>query len=249
MLDIDKKKITEIVGENYVSAAVLFRFGIKFFDYSEKTLVQVCAEKGLEVSHVIRSLESISKAKNPDITLEVFPVDLIIEYLKHAHFLFVKEQLPFIAALIDNLSASEPAYKSIEDDLKLLFPLFVEDFIQHIYEEEDSLFHYIMSLFKATKGGYHPSKLFLEMEKHSIQAFAVHHEAHDDEVAGIRRITGNYRVEKNTPLHVRVLYSELQAFEKALLTHARVENNILFPKALSLEQEVKAILAEKSKLN
>ena len=249
MLDIDKKKITEIVGDNYVSAAVLYRFGIKFFDYSEKTLVQVCRERGLEVSHVIRSLESISKSSNPDITLELFPVDLIIEYLKHTHFLFVKEQLPFIAILIDNLSSREPAYKSIETDLKLLFPLFVEDFIQHIYEEEDSLFHYIMSLFKATKGSYHPSKLFLEMEKNSIQAFASHHEAHDDEMAGIRCITDNYLMEKNTPLHVRVLYSELQAFEKALLTHAGVENNILFPKALSLEQEVKAILGEKSKWN
>jgi regulator of cell morphogenesis and NO signaling len=41
----------------------------------------------------------------------------------------------------------------------------------------------------------------------------------------------------------------LKAFEKSLITHARIENDILFPKAMMLENQVKKMLAEKIQYN
>jgi regulator of cell morphogenesis and NO signaling len=41
----------------------------------------------------------------------------------------------------------------------------------------------------------------------------------------------------------------LKEFEKSLITHARIENEILFPKAMSLENKVKKALEEISKWN
>jgi regulator of cell morphogenesis and NO signaling len=77
---INNKKITDIVGENYVFASVLYYFGIRFYDYSEKTLEQVCEEKGLNIQAVITSLESVCEEKeNMDITLFSYPIDLIID--------------------------------------------------------------------------------------------------------------------------------------------------------------------------
>jgi regulator of cell morphogenesis and NO signaling len=48
---------------------------------------------------------------------------------------------------------------------------------------------------------------------------------------------------------VKVLYKELQEFERNLSTHARIENEILFPKAMALENKVKQFFFERSKLN
>ncbi len=87
------------------------------------------------------------------------------------------------------------------------------------------------------------------MEQHSLQKYAVEHEEHDDEMRGIRKITNNYHCHNQDPLHIRVVYAELQAFEKELITHARVENEILFPKALILEQEVKRAIRSKINFN
>ena len=236
--------------QDNVRAYVLYYMGIKFYEYSELTLDQVCKEKGLKVEQVIEELENPGENfKEANLPLISYPIDLIIEYLKHAHFLFVKHKLPYIARLVESFKANHEAYALVEKDLKVLFPLFLEDFIHHIYEEEDTLFSYIKLLERASKGKYNPSKLYFKMERNSLQRFAMEHEAHDDEMEGIRKITQDYFLAPNAPLHVRVIYSELIAFEKTLQIHARIENEILFPKALALESEVKKIFTERVKFN
>jgi regulator of cell morphogenesis and NO signaling len=246
---LKNKRISELVDQNYVHAYVLFYFGIRFEDYSELTLEQVCEQRKLKVDQVIRELECPTHLQEADLPLVSYPIDLIIEYLKHSHFLFIKHKLPYIARLVESFKANHDDYLSIERDLKIVFPLFVEDFIQHIYEEEDTLFNFIQALERAAKGKYVPTKLYWQMEKNAVQRFAMDHEAHDDEMKGIRNITKDYNLSAKCPLHIKVLYNELKAFEKSLITHARIENDILFPKAMMLENQVKKMLAEKIQYN
>ncbi|MBT1687228.1 iron-sulfur cluster repair di-iron protein [Dawidia soli] len=242
-------RISDLVDQNYVHAYVLFYFGIRFYEYSELTLAQVCQKQGLRVEQVIRELESPTHLREADLPLVSYPIDLIIEYLKHSHFLFVKHKLPYIARLVESFKAHHEDYLAVERDLKFVFPLFVEDFIEHIYEEEDTLFHYILTLERASKGTHVAPKLYYLLEKNSVQKFAMEHDAHDDEMEGIRKITRDYAVTKDTPLHIKVMYNELRDFEKSLITHARIENDILFPKAMAIEGRVKKLFFDKIKYN
>jgi regulator of cell morphogenesis and NO signaling len=241
--------IHELVDKNYVHGYVLFYLGIRFYEYSELTLGQACERRGLRVDQVIRELESPTHLREADLPLVSYPIDLIIEYLKHSHFLFIKHKLPYIGRLVESFKAQHDDYLQVERDLKMVFPLFVEDFIEHIYEEEDTLFHYILALEKASKGNFSPGKLFYMMEKNSVQKFAMEHQAHDDEMEGIRKITKDYRLLDRAPLHVKVIYNELKAFEKSLITHARIENEILFPKAMAIESKVKKCFFDLAKSN
>ena len=248
-LALKDTRISELVDNNYVHAYVLFYFGIRFYEYSELTLDQVCKQRGLRVEQVVRELESPTHLREADLPLVSYPIDLIIEYLKHSHFLFVKHKLPYIARLIESFKANHEEYSAVERDLKLVFPLFVEDFIQHIYEEEDTFFRFIQTLERSVKGKFSPTKLYYLLEKNSVQKFAVDHDTHDDEMEGIRRITRDYLITSETPLHIKVLYNELKAFEKSLITHARIENEILFPKAMALEAKVKKAFQDKVRFN
>ena len=154
-----------------------------------------------------------------------------------------------MAGLVQAFQTNHDRYSPIERDLKVVFPLFVEDFIHHIYEEEDTLFTYIRALERAAKGQYNPTRLFYMLEKSSLHKFASEHESHDDEMLGIRKITNNYSAEATTPLHVRVMYNELKSFEQSLIVHARIENEILFPKAMALESKVRNLYFERTKCN
>jgi regulator of cell morphogenesis and NO signaling len=248
-ISLKHKRIAQLVEENYVHAYTLYYFGIRFDEFSELTLLQACEQKGLNVDQVVRELESPTHLKEADLPLISYPIDLIIEYLKHSHYLFIKHKLPYIARLVETFKANHPDYQSIERDLKIILPLFVDDFIRHIYEEEDTLFSYIKALERASKGQYIPTRLYQLMERFSIQKFAVEHEAHDDEMTGIRRITNDYTLVPGTPLQVKIIYNELREFEKSLITHARIENEILFPKAMILETKVKQAFFERIRLN
>lgn len=248
-LTLKDTRIAELVDQNYVHAYVLYYFGIRFYEHSSLTLEQVCQQRGLKVEQVIREMESPSYLREADLPLVSYPIDLIVEYLKHSHFLFIKHKLPYIARLVESFKANHPDYNAVERDLKIVFPLFVEDFIEHIYEEEDTLFSFIQEMERAAKLNYITTKLYYLLEKNSVHKFAMEHEAHDDEMEGIRNITRDYRLELTAPLHVKVLYNELKALESSLVTHARIENEILFPKAMALETKIKLAFAEKIKLN
>ena len=231
-------------------ASILHHFGIHFYDYSEKTLHQVCEDKGISMDTLVNGLESAINPEEPeDVALVGYPVELVIEYLKHAHYLFVKTKLPYIASLVTDLPNMSGEFEDIIKDLKFVFPLFVEDFIHHIHEEEDNLFNYVMLLKKVPSSKYNPSQVYYEMEKYSIQQHAINHDIHDDEMKGIRNITNDYSLDTNAPLHIQVIYAELQSFEKSLTKHARIEDEIFFPKALVLEREAKNILQQRVRFN
>ncbi len=242
------RRIAELVDDNYAYAAVLYYFGIKFYDFDQATLAQACRERGLKVEQVIAGLESVyEQSSERPLLLANYPIDLVIAYLKHTHFVFIKERLPYLSKLIHNLQDTDQ--DEVVKDLRFIFPLFVEDLIHHIYQEEDELFSYILALHQACREPNLSSRVYYDLEKHAIQDFAVHHSADDDDMEGIRNIVHNYDTRRASSLHLRVVYAELQQFERDLKVHASVENEILFPKALTLEKQVKKTLREKVGLN
>ena len=237
-----QKTLAQLVDENFVYASVLFHFGIPFFDLPHLSLQETCRLYGVSESRMMKMLEQTVRDRNAskEAGLLQYPAGLIIAYLQHAHHIFIKQRLPYLGQLIGNLDDRCGAAPDLVQDLKFVFPLFAEDFIHHIYEEEDTLFTYIRSLedFKEGKGSR--SQMYYQLEQYSIQDFAVEHLVEDDEMAGIRRITQGYALQPEHGQLLRVVYQELQAFEHELTVHARVENEILFPKALTLECQARA---------
>lgn len=254
------ENISDLVSKNYVYAAVLHYFGIDFYNHSHQTLAQTCIEKGIDATILIKQLESaVSKERNSTSTssksatqnIAHYPVQLVIDYLKHSHRVFMRRSLPYMSKLVADCDSNdfENHYKSIIEDLKIAFPLFAEDFIHHIFEEEDSLFDYISLLDNAFYDKIPMTQVFYPMQEHSISRFLRQHQQDDDEMKGIRELTDNYQITTKTPLLIKVLYSELKDFEEELQLHAEIENRILLPKALKLEMNLKQTIKEKSKFN
>lgn len=237
--------IGSIVQQHYANAFVLYSLGIDFFEVEEKTLKQVCIERNLDISYLLHLLQEPHEQVQPDIRkLKKASVEGILSYLKHQHLVFLQKKIPFVAHLIEKLSKSDATYTQLITDLQLMFPLFAEDFIHHIHEEEDTFFYYISALLKNS-----PQKLYELQQKYSIQSFALAHDTHDDEMQGIRQLTKNYQLPLAASLHLKVVYWYLEDLEKQLQMHAYIENEILFPKALVLENKVKSEWIEQSKWN
>ncbi|MFN5170310.1 MAG: iron-sulfur cluster repair di-iron protein [Cyclobacteriaceae bacterium] len=240
---LQHQSLHQLVNDDHNRAYVLHYLGIPFCDHWDRTLAQACQPLGIRPEQVEMEWRQPRFGwQQRDVQLAGLPLDLIIQYLKHTHTIFVKHKLPYIGHLVDKFRAQHPDYDTIEKDMKVLYPLFREDFIHHIYEEEDTLFSYIQELNHVARHRAPAARLYFKLERYSLQQLALDHEVHDDEMAGIRKITNNYCLTGGAPLHVKVLYSELQQFETALQNHARVENEILFPHAMTLESQVRARL-------
>ncbi len=245
------RTITDIVEHNYVYAYALYHSGIRFYEHTDdtpdNTLEQVCRGRGLNMAQVVQSLQQVGHPQDTQpVALENLPIGLVIEYLRHAHAVFIKRKLPYMAHLVETLRQESFACTR---DLQIIFPLFVEDFILHIHEEEDTFFRYVDLLRQARQRQISPGRIFFDLEKHSVQLFAIEHETHDDEMTGIREITNQYTLPDGHTPHLKVVFAELKAFEQDLTIHARIENEILFPKALVLEKEVKDMVRQTAQWN
>lgn len=245
-----KRTITDLVSENHVRASALYYLGVKFYDYKLETLQEVCTKMGLDAKSVISSLELVvDENVSTQTQLKAYPAELVTEYLKHAHYLFVKKRLPYIAQLIDGIKDVNFRYQSLSRDLKSIFPMFVEDFIHHIHEEEDTMFSYVDRLSKFLNDEKPTSEIYYLMEKFSVKEFAMDHEVHENEMEGFRKFTNDYQYCEEADLHIKVLFTELKRFETDLMIHAKIENEILFPKAMELERLAKLRFSDFSKLN
>jgi regulator of cell morphogenesis and NO signaling len=248
-LHIKERKIGDLLKENFSYGCALYYLGIHFYQYDDRTLEEVCREKGLDVNQVVKKLKTVAgPAEDVDPSLFALPIDLVVEYLKQEHHRFVKTRLSYISSLINSIEVIGNPQPQLVEDLKFVFPIFVEDFIHHVYEEEDTLFDYILQLNQALDSHHNHPVLYFRMEDNALQEYAVHHEMHEDEMAGIRKITNQYDT-SNKCLLLHVIFKELKAFEQELLLHAKIENEILFPKSLMLEKRVKAMIEKRINLN
>lgn len=246
---IQKRSIEDLVQENYVFAGVLHYFGISFYEYEQQSLEEVCRKFRVNPSQLINELEVWAWRKEPSQEeLYLHPIEVLVEYLKNKHHFFLRHELPFLSNIIDGVKLPS-RYAGLLADLRLMFPLFVDDFIHHIHEEENTVFNRIKTLQELEKNSFRLEEAIKILGQPSIAGLAHEHDAHDDEMEGIRKLTNGYHLEGNAPTAIKVLYHEMQNFEKELIIHARIENELLFPKAIQLEKEVKQRIIHTIKLN
>ncbi|MGB3617869.1 MAG: hemerythrin domain-containing protein [Catalinimonas sp.] len=234
-----------LVAERPARAAALHQQGIPFQQHREQTLADVCRHRGLELAGVRKRLGRHRRHQTRhDLMWLGCPLDVIVGYLRHTHRHYLSERLPFLQQLLKNTPAHHFADPAVGHDLKLIFPLFADDFIHHIHEEEDVLFSYATRLQRAVDGQIRPGTaawalLCRDLNRYSIQHFAVEHADDDDDMAGIYALTDGYTLRPGDDLTVRVIYDELRDFGEDLTRHAVIENQIVFPYALQLEQQVR----------
>lgn len=247
--DFEKALVGDLVSENYVFASVLHYFGISFYQYPNESLEIVCKKHKVHSSQLIFELESWAQRKEPT-TEELYlnPIEVLVAYLKKKHYYFVRQELPFLSNIISGI-VPEPHFAALMADLRIMFPLFVEDFIHHIHEEESRLFKRIELLQDIEENRFSLTDAITIIERDPIHMLADQHEIHDDEMEGIRRLTSDYSLEPDAPLTMKVLFHELQNFEQELRVHAKIEDELLFPKAVELEREALRQIKKKTRKN
>ena len=247
--NLGDKKVFDLVSDDFRYAKALDSFGIDFFHHYNSTLKDICLENNLDKNSLVGYRISMDESFDLDLeTLKSSPINLVIEHLKHNHSYFIKNTLPYIKNLISSLSKEDKKYEFF-NDLKFIFQLFYEDFVDHILEEEKYIFTYIQNLYHLDDNVKNHAKIFFEMKSISLKDIAEEHLNEDSEMSGIRGLTKNYSIKNIKNLHLKVIFQELKEFDNELEVHSNIENHILFPRALELQEKVSDDIRNLSFLN
>lgn len=247
--NLGNKKVFDLVSDDFRYAKALDSFGIDFYRHYNSKIEDICLENNLDKDSLFGYRISMDESFDLDFnTLKSSPINLVIEYLKHNHSYFIKNKLPYIKNLISSLSV-EDKNDELFNDLKFIFPLFYEDFVEHILEEEKYIFTYIQNLYHLDGNVKNHAKIFFEMKNISLKDIAEEHINEDSEMSGIRGLTKNYSYKNIKNLHLKVIFQELKDFDNELEVHSNIENNILFPRALELQEKISDDIRNLSFLN
>jgi len=231
------EKIAEIVSQNSLLATALKRFDLPAsadtLDDETWSKVGVDSKFLLDIIWAFDNPRTFESNKFME-----YPIPIILDYLQKTHQYYIDQRLSEIELSIFNIQKkcndeSESLYWQM---VQLLFNAWRRHLLLHVEQEETTLFPYVAKLQQAS-----------ESKKPVDDAFTIAHFMHQHEddsvesglkemVLAIKNRLGDI---SEMPLSVKILITQLDAFERDLWVHGMIEDEVLVPKAQQLESEVR----------
>lgn len=237
-MNISKDSIIgDLVAHDYRAAAVFKKNKIDFCCNGNRSIEDACDKKGLNADQLVKDLQEVSVAKgDSQIDYTSWPLDLLADYVEKKHHRYVREKaqeiMPFLTKIVRVHGDRHPELHEVLD----LFTASVEDLLEHMDKEEGILFPHIRNMVDAKSKGSSVSAPFGTVQN-PIKVMMAEHDNEGERFRKIADLTDNYTVPADGCTTYRVTFSMLSEYEDDLHLHIHLENNILFPKSIELEEQ------------
>lgn len=226
-----------------VSIPVLQRLKIDYCCHGDQSVQQACNAAGMtadELMHLIEKEPAAGDVRSWDGVTLTEVVRFVID-THHAYTRQSLETLQWMAAKVrDRHGAHHPELAT----LARLVAEATDDLIPHMMKEEQILFPYIEQIEEAQTNGTDAPTPFFGTARNPVRMMMAEHETVGEKLAEMRSITEDYTLPEGACTTFTAYFNLLQDLERDLHNHIHLENNILFPRAIALEDEApKAVRA------
>jgi regulator of cell morphogenesis and NO signaling len=229
--------LKELVTQNFQTAAVFEKYSLDFCCRGGKTIDEACKEKGIDVLTVLNELSTIEHTGGSiSSSFKEMQPDMQCNYIVDTHHAYVSKMIPVLYAHTQKVAAVHGANHPEVIAIAKHFETVAIELQQHMKKEEQMLFPFIKALHAAVKKNEPIIHAPFGTVQNPIRMMEAEHQNAGDEMFEIRSLSSNYTPPADGCTTYRITYQELQDFERDLHEHVHLENNILFPAAVRLEQ-------------
>lgn len=230
--------IGEIVKVNYKTAQTFEAHNIDFCCGGGISLNEACKKAGINTNELIPKLEAMVQLPDADSKyIDGLELDELIDYILKRHHTYVLENMPFIQKKLQKLCDVHGENHPELYEIRQLFDGAVENLSAHMQKEENILFPHIKKMVNFKKEN-RKSDLISEKVLEPIHQMELEHSIEGERFASLVKLTNNYTCPADGCGTYQVTFKSLQDFELDLHRHIHLENNILFKKAVKLEEEL-----------
>ena len=225
----------EIVARDFRASAIFDRYGLDYCCGGTRTLAEGCHQRGVPVEQVASELESLEPAARE--TPEPDAAALVAHILSH-HHAYVRGSIPVIQQHLGKVAA---VHEVRHPELRSVYTQFAKvgaELMQHMVKEERVLFPYICAMDDAVRRNAPPPPDMFGTVQNPIRMMEIEHEEAGSGMELIRELTHGYQPPGDACGTYRMVLQELHAFEKDLHEHIHLEDNVLFPTAVELEEAI-----------
>lgn len=221
--------VGEIVTRDFRAAEIFKHSGIDFCCGGGQSLEEACKEKNLDISYLEQEITNLEQSPADEAhNFKEWKLDFLCDYIENTHHKTVLRLLPQLLGYTQKIAEVHGAH---HPELVTIADMFVEinaELLQHLRNEEDVLFPAIREILKS---GSAEAKAVALSE---ITRMKGEHDFAGGAMDKINVLSGGYVVPEDGCSTYEVAYKLLEQFEDDLHVHVHLENNILYPKALSL---------------
>lgn len=201
-----------------------------------RRLDDVCRERQLDMGQLVKRLTKVEAAAT-DSTAENWttaPLAALCDDIVHTHHDYLRRELPRLSGLINKVVAAHGAKHPELAEVQQTFVELRAELEPHMMKEECILFPSIRYLESSGQATQFPFGSLAN----PIRVMVSDHDHAGDALATLRRLTNGYFPPAGACNTYRVMLAGLAELERDMHQHVHKENNILFPRAVELEEQV-----------
>jgi regulator of cell morphogenesis and NO signaling len=238
MYNIKDLTIAECVANNYQTAAVFKKHQIDFCCGGKISIEEACKKANVDEQSLLQELDEVTQQKPQENAAEAYELDTLADYIVKTHHRYVREKLPEIEPFLNKVvrvhGHRHPELIKVQEN----FQAVKDELLSHMPKEENVLFPYIKQMTGANKDSTQFKPPAFGTIKNPIKMMEMEHETAGNGFKEIREITNDLTPPHDACNTYRVTYFLLDEFENDLHRHIHLENNVLFPKAIKLENDL-----------
>ena len=230
--------VAQCVASNYQTATVFKEYKIDFCCGGKISIAEACKKANVDEEGILQRLNEVMQQKPSEEAVETYELDDLVDYIIETHHTYVRKRIPEIEPFLEKVvrvhGESHPELTKVLEG----FYEVREELLTHMQKEENVLFPYIKEMVKAKKNNTSSEPSCFGTIKNPIHMMEMEHESAGSTFKNIRKITNDFTPPEGACNTYRVTFSLLDEFENDLHRHIHLENNVLFPKAILLEESL-----------
>lgn len=235
------QSIREIVSKQPSAAGIFHRFDIDLCLQAEMSLEGACQELQLSVDQVLEKLDDAAVSERGGEALDPANLSLarLIQHIVRVHHLQVRQVLPVLSEMASKVAAKRhDRAPELVKVAELVEKLRCEMYA-HIEKEELVLFPYISQMDQESAAVNPTAHIGFRSVTHPIFVMEEEHESADHIMAELIHVTNHFEPPAWACATHTALYSGLREYEADFRQHVHLENDVLFPRAIQLEAQLK----------
>jgi regulator of cell morphogenesis and NO signaling len=228
--------VRDIALEQPASIRVFEHFGIDYCCGGRKPLAQACEERSIQPEAVLAAIEEATAGHEPAHDWTQASLESICEHIVETHHAYIRAELPRLEAFAQKAYSRHGKTQPELETIQQLVGSLGEELLQHLEKEEVVLFPYVTNLERNLAScGPRPLGCFGAV-RNPIRMMMAEHDAAGDALTRMRMLSGGFTPPAWACPTYRGFYQALSDFEKDLHQHVHLENNVLFPRAIELDE-------------
>jgi regulator of cell morphogenesis and NO signaling len=233
------KTVREVAVENPAATRVFEKFGIDYCCSGSQVLDQACEKAGVAVDDVLDALEMEEETTRAAQLVRDWQSEALsdlVAHIKNTHHKFTREETVRLTALLQKVCSVHGKNHPELFEIQSTFACLAHELITHLMKEEMVLFPYIVRMEEAVIQGEPVLPAPFGTVQNPVAMMEHEHDSAGNALRAIRKASNDFAAPADACVSYQTLYKALEAFEADLHEHIHLENNILFLRAIAMEE-------------